>query len=272
MRTGGPRTTRQSTTVRLDRGIGTLAERGAQWLFMRYLVDQFAAGNTRDDWNTLTRLLVQTSRSGAANVEAVTGVKFDSIVSRWALANWVTDISGAPPELKYESWNLHAVYSSLHTQRPQLFQQVGAKECRLRHRGRIAPGRLELRPGTAREVHRARRLLDRVTFGARFPPEQPFGQLRPLRCPLGGAARRRLDVVRLLQDAQGVPHLVLGHARERREPDDQDAARSRIFAVHGWRPAGGRERRERDASTPAAAPARCVDSSLPRTFLRPPRF
>ena len=98
-------------------GIGTLTERGAAWLFVRYLVDHYATGTTTASWDTLTRSLVQTSRSGAANIEFVTGAKFDSVVSRWALANWVTDAPAAPPELKYESWNLHAVFSSLHTQR-----------------------------------------------------------------------------------------------------------------------------------------------------------
>jgi len=102
-------------------GIGTLAERGAAWLFVRYLVDQYAAGNTRADWDSLTRSLVQTNLAGAANIEAVTGDQFDDIVSRWALANWVTDVGGAPDTLKYLSWNLHSVYSSLHTQRPNLF-------------------------------------------------------------------------------------------------------------------------------------------------------
>jgi hypothetical protein len=102
-------------------GIGTLSERGAAWLFVRYLVDRYSAGSTLASWNTLTRALVQTSNTGAQNVATVAGDPFETIVSRWALANWVTDDPGAPPELKYDSWNLHAVYSSLHTQRPQLF-------------------------------------------------------------------------------------------------------------------------------------------------------
>ncbi len=103
-------------------GIGTLAERGSGWLFVRYLVDQYAAGTTTASWNALTRSLVQTNRSGVANIEFVTGTKFDTLVGRWALANWVTDVPSAPAELKYKSWNLHSVYSSLHTQRPQLFR------------------------------------------------------------------------------------------------------------------------------------------------------
>ena len=98
-------------------GIGSLAERGAAWLYVRYLVDQYAAGNTTSAWNTFTRSMVGTSQGGAANIEAVTGDQFEDVVSRWGLANWVTDLT-PHAELKYVSWNMHAVFSSLHTQRP----------------------------------------------------------------------------------------------------------------------------------------------------------
>ena len=98
-------------------GIGSLAERGAAWLFVRYLVDQYAAASTRSAWNTFTRSMVQTNQVGAANVEARTGDQFEDVVSRWGLANWVTDLT-PHAELKYVSWNMHAVFSSLHTQRP----------------------------------------------------------------------------------------------------------------------------------------------------------
>lgn len=102
-------------------GIGTLAERGAAWLFVRYLVDRYAAGATMAQWNTLTRSLLQTANTGAQNITAVTGDPFADVVSRWALANWMTDNGAAPPELQYDSWGLHAVFSSLHTQRQNLF-------------------------------------------------------------------------------------------------------------------------------------------------------
>ena len=102
-------------------GIGTLAERGAAWLFVRYMVDQYAAGTTRSAWNAFTRGMVQTAQVGFANVEAATGDQFEDVVSRWGLANYVTDIPSAPAELKYVSWDMHSVFSSLHTQRPALF-------------------------------------------------------------------------------------------------------------------------------------------------------
>ena len=105
-------------------GIGTLGERGAAWLFVRYVVDRYAAGATMAQWNTLTRSLVQTTNTGAQNIAAVTGDPFATIVSRWALANWMTDDGGAPPELRYDSWAFHAVFASLHAQRPTLFPNV----------------------------------------------------------------------------------------------------------------------------------------------------
>lgn len=101
-------------------GIGTLAERGAAWLFVRYVVDRYSAGNTMNDWNTLTRLLVGTSLTGAQNIANVTGDSFTTVVSRWALANYLTD--RGVPELQYDSWGFHSVYSSLHTQRPNTFK------------------------------------------------------------------------------------------------------------------------------------------------------
>ena len=101
-------------------GIGSLAERGASWLFVRFLVDRHAGGTTRAAWNTFTRTMVETSQVGAANVEAATSAQFEDIVSRWGLALWVTDLT-PHAELKYDSWNMHAVFSSLHTQRPGLF-------------------------------------------------------------------------------------------------------------------------------------------------------
>jgi hypothetical protein len=57
-------------------GIGTLGERGAAWLFVRYVVDRYAAGATMAQWNTLTRSLVQTANTGAQNIAAVTGDPF----------------------------------------------------------------------------------------------------------------------------------------------------------------------------------------------------
>ena len=102
-------------------GLGTLAERGAAWLFVRYVVDHHASASTSSAWNALTKSLVGTANTGAQNIAAVTGTPFATTVSRWALANAMTDNGAAPAELQYNSWALHAVFSSLHTQRPTSF-------------------------------------------------------------------------------------------------------------------------------------------------------
>jgi hypothetical protein len=96
---------------------GTLANVGASWLFTRYLVDQFG--------DTLPRRLHRTSLVGAANVAAQTGQPFATLVTRWALANWVSDLPGftALPELQYGSWQFRTTYASLNAQDPADFPQ-----------------------------------------------------------------------------------------------------------------------------------------------------
>ena len=107
-------------------GIGSLAERGAAWLFVRYIVDRFAGDTTVASWNALTRQLLQTTNTGAANIAAVTGQSFQTIVTRWALANWVSDLPAfaAPPELQYESWAFRTTYASLNAQDPSNFPKA----------------------------------------------------------------------------------------------------------------------------------------------------
>jgi hypothetical protein len=101
---------------------GTLAEIGASWLFVRYLVDQYGA--------TLPSKLVRTTLSGSANVAAQTGLPFTTTVTRWALANWVSDLPGfaTPAELTYASasgvysWRFRTrTFPSLNTQDPTHF-------------------------------------------------------------------------------------------------------------------------------------------------------
>lgn len=94
---------------------GTLAEIGASWLFTRYLVDQFGAG--------LPRKLHQTTLVGSANVAAQTGQPFTTLVTRWALSNWVSDLPGfSPPfELQDTSWHFRTTFASLHGQDPTDF-------------------------------------------------------------------------------------------------------------------------------------------------------
>ncbi len=84
-----------------------LADVGAGWLYVRWLVDQNGIG--------ITRRLVQTSLTGTANVASVVGLPFATTDARWALANYVSDLStfNAPGELRFSSWSFRFIYGQL---------------------------------------------------------------------------------------------------------------------------------------------------------------
>ena len=95
-------------------GIGGLANRGAYWLLVRYLVDQL--GPTLGSSDSVTRRLDRTGLTGAANVShAAGGTFFETIVERWALANYVSDLSGfaARPELQYTTWRFRSAFPTI---------------------------------------------------------------------------------------------------------------------------------------------------------------
>jgi len=95
-------------------GIGGLANRGAYWLFVRYLVDQ--VGATLGSADSVTRRLDRTALIGAANVSnAAGGIAFPTVLARWALANYVSDLPAftAPPELQYVTWKFRADYQTM---------------------------------------------------------------------------------------------------------------------------------------------------------------
>ena len=99
-----------SSPLLIPEDTGSLAEIGASWLFTRYIVDQFGAA--------VPRLLHQTSLVGSANVAAQTGQPFTTLVTRWALSNWVSDLPGfsAPSELRDTSWHFRTTFAALHAQ------------------------------------------------------------------------------------------------------------------------------------------------------------
>jgi hypothetical protein len=74
---------------------GTLAERGANWLFVRWLADHFAA--TQPLAPELSRALVQTSLNGSANVAAVTGEDFSTLIAQWQMANYLASLASFTP-------------------------------------------------------------------------------------------------------------------------------------------------------------------------------
>ncbi len=85
---------------------GELAERGANWLFVRWLADQFAGDSVLG--TDLTHRLVATNLLGAANVSAQTGGAFSIIVPQWQMANYLDDLPGfsePSARLRYKTWN-----------------------------------------------------------------------------------------------------------------------------------------------------------------------
>ncbi|HEX7338266.1 MAG TPA: hypothetical protein VF252_13755 [Gemmatimonadales bacterium] len=89
---------------------GQLEERGANWLFVRWLADHFAADPVLG--TDLTRQLVMTSLVGAANVVAHTGVPFATLIPEWQATNFLDDLPGfsAPAaRLRYKSWDFRAI-------------------------------------------------------------------------------------------------------------------------------------------------------------------
>ncbi|MGH7518659.1 MAG: hypothetical protein ACREOC_14530, partial [Gemmatimonadales bacterium] len=108
---------------------GSLAERGAGWLFVRWAADQF--GTSADNLaqfrvrgTDFTRALVQTSLNGALNVATEAGEPFSPMVTQWQLANYLDDLQGFTPaseRLRYITDNLRQQFASLHAQQPSVF-------------------------------------------------------------------------------------------------------------------------------------------------------
>ncbi len=90
---------------------GTLEERGANWLFVRWLADHFATDSVLG--TDLTRRLVATTQVGASNVAAQTGVAFSILVPEWQMTNYLDDLSGfnqPGSRLRYKTWNFRQVF------------------------------------------------------------------------------------------------------------------------------------------------------------------
>ena len=90
---------------------GGLEERGANWLFVRWLADHFASDSVLG--TDLTHRLVGTSRLGASNVATETGVDFSVLVPEWQMTNYLDNLPGFnQPEtrLRYKTWNFRQVF------------------------------------------------------------------------------------------------------------------------------------------------------------------
>jgi hypothetical protein len=96
---------------------GSLEERGAAWLFVRWVVDQFG--------DHVVRRMVETRLTGQQNVAAATGEPVPRLLTQWLLANYVSDLTGftAPARLKFARWRLRTTYADLNRQAPSTFDR-----------------------------------------------------------------------------------------------------------------------------------------------------
>jgi len=103
-------------------GDGTLEQRGAVWLFLRWLGDQ------QD--STVYGRLDQTDQTGVPNlVTAAGGTSFSTLFGEFSLALYVDSLPGVartsiPPELRFTSRNLRALYGKQHERNPGSFSQA----------------------------------------------------------------------------------------------------------------------------------------------------
>jgi hypothetical protein len=96
-----------TTSVTALTGGGTLAERGASWLFLRWLGDQKG--------ESIYGQLVQTSRTGVANVEDKATETFPSLFGDFATAIYTDSLPGVPrgqipARLRLTSRNLRQIF------------------------------------------------------------------------------------------------------------------------------------------------------------------
>ncbi|MGH7735191.1 MAG: hypothetical protein ACREOE_16265, partial [Gemmatimonadales bacterium] len=96
---------------------GDLAENGANWLWIRWLTDHFAADSIlgRDFTRVLDGADQPGGRSlvGQTNLEAATGQSMPVLLGQWQLANYLASVptfSEPTGRLRYKSWDLDALF------------------------------------------------------------------------------------------------------------------------------------------------------------------
>ena len=110
-----------TTSLTLFESTGTLEERGAAWLFLRWLAD------LKD--STIFARLVQTNLTSVANVENVAAEPFPTLFGDWSIALWTDSIPGhprssVPARNRFKSRNLRQIYARLNSIAPSQFPRV----------------------------------------------------------------------------------------------------------------------------------------------------
>ncbi|HEX3160117.1 MAG TPA: hypothetical protein VHQ45_16470 [Gemmatimonadaceae bacterium] len=102
-------------------GFGTLPERGAAWLFLRWLGDQRGDG--------IFKRLVETNNTGIANVQAQAGAPFAQLHANFATAVYAANLpadvrAGLPGQYQFTSRDLKVIYARLNTVAPAIYSRV----------------------------------------------------------------------------------------------------------------------------------------------------
>jgi hypothetical protein len=84
-------------------GNGTLGERGAAWLFLRWLADQYG--------DFIFRELAQAFENGVENIEDRTGETFFRLFADWSVAVWADDLNipGLADRYQFPKWQLRSI-------------------------------------------------------------------------------------------------------------------------------------------------------------------
>lgn len=103
-----------------DTSSGGLPERGAAWLFLRWVADHFASDSVLG--TNFTRAMEQSTTLGAQRIESFTGMDFPTLVGEWQMANYLENLPGFPQDgrLRYRTFNLRSTYANNY---PALFSK-----------------------------------------------------------------------------------------------------------------------------------------------------
>ncbi|MEE9156216.1 MAG: Ig-like domain-containing protein [Gemmatimonadota bacterium] len=84
-------------------GEGELGERGAWWLFLRWIADQYGDFILRD--------INQSPLGGVANIEQQTGESFFRLFADWSVAVWADDLNipNLPERYEFPKWDLRSI-------------------------------------------------------------------------------------------------------------------------------------------------------------------
>ncbi|MEE9245645.1 MAG: hypothetical protein V3U63_05530, partial [Gemmatimonadota bacterium] len=82
---------------------GELGERGAWWLFLRWIADQYGDFILRD--------INQSPLGGVANIEQQTGESFFRLFADWSVAVWADDLNipNLPERYEFPKWDLRSI-------------------------------------------------------------------------------------------------------------------------------------------------------------------